>query len=72
MALLLKYDREAGTIVGVWESTNLDVLQAQRVEADPVYGYLLSLLAVAASTLEHDYLVQDGAVVPRSDVRKGQ
>lgn len=65
MAMLLKYVQATGTIVGVWESTSLAVLQAQQGEGDPVHGYLLSLLDVAASTVEHDYRVVDGALVAR-------
>ena len=70
MPCLLKYVCETGTIVGVWESPTLDVLEAQRVEDDAVHGYLLCALAVAASTLERDYYVWDGAVVTRSVARE--
>ena len=66
MPLLLKYVRDTGAIVGVWESTSLDVLEAQRVEEDPLHGFLLSALALAASTVQQDYLVVDGALVPRA------
>ena len=64
--MLLKYVQQTGAIVGVWESNSLDVLQAQQGEGDPVHGYLLSLLDVAASTVEQDYQVLDGALVPRA------
>lgn len=66
MALLLKYDRAMGEIVGVWESTTLAVLQAQRVEDDPVYGYLLCAEPIAASLLEAGYRVIDGVLHERS------
>jgi hypothetical protein len=66
MPLLLRYVLETGAITGVWESTELDVLEAQRVTDDPVYGYLLTLLPLAASTVEQDYEVVDGALVARS------
>ena len=65
MALLLKYALETGTVVGLWESNNLTVLAAQQVEGDPVYGYLVSTLDLPASTVQQDYLVVDGALVPR-------
>ena len=66
MALLLKYEADTGTIVGVWDSNNLAVLEAQRVEEDPGYQYLLCALAIAASTVEQNYCVRDGAVVLRA------
>lgn len=71
MALLLKYVRETGAIVGNWESTNLAVLQAQRVEHDPVHGYLLSLDTLPASVLEQNYRVVDGVVELRPSEREG-
>ena len=57
MAMLLKYALETGAIVGAWESTTVEVLEAQRVEDDAVYGYLLCEPLVPASVLEQDYLV---------------
>ena len=70
MPLLLRYVLETGAIVGVWESTELDVLEAQRVEGDPVYGYLLCTLPLAASTVEQDYEVVDGVLVLRPVTRE--
>ena len=70
MAMLLKYVLATGAIVGLWESNTLEVLEAQQVEGDPVYGYLLSLLDVAASTVEQDYHVVDGALVERPVTRE--
>lgn len=66
MALLLKYDRTTGAIVGVWESTSLAMLQAQRVEDDLTHGYLLCAEPIAASLLEAGYRVIDGVLHERS------
>jgi hypothetical protein len=65
MAQLLRYERATGTIAGVWESNNLALLEAQRVEGDTVYGYLLCTEPVDASTVEEAYQIVDGACVPR-------
>jgi hypothetical protein len=70
MALLLKYVQDTGEVVGVWESTSLAVLQAQRVEEAPGQAVLLYLGTVAASVLEQAYVVQDGEVVARPVTRE--
>ena len=66
MPLLLKYVLGTGEIVGVWESTSLDVLQAQHVADAPGQAVLLYLGSVAASVVEQDYRVVAGEVVPRA------
>lgn len=71
MALCLRYHRETGSIQGVWESNNLDLLAAQQVDNDPLYGYLLCPEPLAARTVEQEYQVRDGRLVQRAAEAQG-
>ena len=70
MPMLLRYQHDTGAIIGIWESTSLDVLEAQQVAGDPVYGYLLCAPGLPASTVEQDYMVVDGELVERPVMRR--
>jgi hypothetical protein len=62
---LLKYERETGTIIGVWTATTQAVLEANIVPDDPVYGFLLDEGELDWRTLQDTYQVQAGVLVPR-------
>ena len=63
---LIKYQLSDGAIVGGWGSNATEILEANIVEDDAVYGYLLTETAIGPFELQADYKVVDGAVVPKT------
>jgi hypothetical protein len=66
---LLKFRRETGAIETTWHASTEEILRAQVVEDDPLYGYLLSDTETTADELQRTWRVEDGTLVAKAQLR---
>lgn len=66
MAVMVKYHRQTGAIVGVWESTVATLLAAQEDPSDPVHGYQLVETALTASDLLDGAYMQEQVLTAKT------
>jgi hypothetical protein len=66
MPQLVKYLLSTGRIAGVWESNTTALLDGQRDDTDPTYGYLLLTESVPTQELESTWYVLDGVLTAKT------